>query len=938
MSKVSDALKIMSKSTVLVLDESIFMRHNISRKASLKLQFADTIEPPAKTMRTVQYDDLYKVLLVLRDVRTPVVIAHYRQALDRAAEIAWIRPILVVLEWDGRPQANDPKIKLLFGDAIAVFTNLSIHSSLSSTALQQLASSNEVINFDYALSVAFARKTSPDVRIENGKISFAQDPARRWFFSQLGLGDFVYRYNKQDYRIFINNPTDAEKLLSLIHRETITADPEVVKALMDLKTRSATTLATAPIHQASPLARMAELLRTSSPTVVEKETNKIYPVTPIHRYKTETTEVLTFHEDGSVEWARVERTHRKLHVYLPSEYSDGKSSFSEDEVNEFAAIFHLPEIPTVAEVAPARVEKATMIVDMIEGVIKDSTGKHLLKFQREDLIRMLAKGSGILGWDPGLGKTIAGLVFALGAVSMGAKPRVLIVCPQDLVHQWLREIRKFFGNEFADQFIIVHNIEEAIYLTWLSKIVPKHVPLYAITWYEVLRSTTSEEKLLRRDDGDICPACNRVVRRNKCSEGCPYNEATHLLKARDAAWYLKKFVKGGVLVIDEATYIKSSTSKRGIAARRLVTAKYRLLLTGTPIKNLLSDLPMLLQLAAKPNSDAYPFPAESEGINRFSKQFMVVERNLETGRRKLAPEPTNIAVAQRLLSAIILRRTKDQTGEEIVPLKIEVHKVPLTETQAEWYRAWCDDEVFERWFIETHNREIHPIAKILSRMSHLLFVIGHPTSPTATGHPVKLSAFRDLPQPTEWTHKNQLTIDLATEFYRDCSYAVVFAQTVGVLPIIAQELGKRGVPVHLTVENKGGKVQSLSPARRGQVISAFERQGGVLLASISAMAHGHDLAFVPRAVIHSLCFAYDQYAQAIMRVHRIVSEKPVEVHVICGSRTLDDYLFDLLRRKDEAAKTVLDGTVIERSVEITPDEWQKLWRRVQEAAETIEVK
>jgi SNF2 family DNA or RNA helicase len=104
------------------------------------------------------------------------------------------------------------------------------------------------------------------------------------------------------------------------------------------------------------------------------------------------------------------------------------------------------------------------------------------------------------------------------------------------------------------------------------------------------------------------------------------------------------------------------------------------------------------------------------------------------------------------------------------------------------------------------------------------------------------------------------------------------------------------------------------------------------------MAHGHDLAFVPRAIIHSLCFAYDQYAQAIMRVHRIVSEKPVEVHVICGSRTLDDYLFDLLRRKDEAAKTVLDGTVIERSVGITPDEWQKLWRQVQEAAETIEVK
>jgi len=105
---------------------------------------------------------------------------------------------------------------------------------------------------------------------------------------------------------------------------------------------------------------------------------------------------------------------------------------------------------------------------------------------------------------------------------------------------------------------------------------------------------------------------------------------------------------------------------------------------------------------------------------------MVVERNLLNKRRRIGPEPTNLSTIQLLLSATVLRRRKDQLGEEIAPLEIKVHEVPLTYEQALWYRAWCDDELFERWFYATHNRSIGDLAKLLSRMTHLLFVIGHP--------------------------------------------------------------------------------------------------------------------------------------------------------------------------------------------------------------------
>jgi len=214
-------------------------------------------------------------------------------------------------------------------------------------------------------------------------------------------------------------------------------------------------------------------------------------------------------------------------------------------------------------------------------------------------------------------------------------------------------------------------------------------------------------------------------------------------------------------------------------------------------------------------------------------------------------------------------------------------------------------------------------------------VISHPTSPTATGGLVPLGHLTRLPAPNDVTHKNLLVIDLAEKFARKEGYCVVFAQTVGALEIIAEFLKLRGIKVHMTLQKRDGRLQSLPPARRSTVIKRFRQEGGALLASISAMAHGHDLAFVPRAIIHSLPFAYDAYTQAISRVHRIVSPKPVEVHVVCAGNSLDMYLFELLRRKDFAVRSVLDNAELE--ITISEDEWKKVWERVQESLDDLVV-
>jgi hypothetical protein len=69
-------------------------------------------------------------------------------------------------------------------------------------------------------------------------------------------------------------------------------------------------------------------------------------------------------------------------------------------------------------------------------------------FQKRDIARLLFKGSGLLSWEQGLGKTLGGALFAETAVRHhGAQDARLFVTAKDLVPQWQRELKRFYGVE-----------------------------------------------------------------------------------------------------------------------------------------------------------------------------------------------------------------------------------------------------------------------------------------------------------------------------------------------------------------------------------------------------------------------------------------------------------------------------------------------------------
>jgi hypothetical protein len=75
-------------------------------------------------------------------------------------------------------------------------------------------------------------------------------------------------------------------------------------------------------------------------------------------------------------------------------------------------------------------------------------------------------------------------------------------------------------------------------------------------------------------------------------------------------------------------------------------------------------------------------------------------------------------------------------------------------------------------------------------------------------------------------------------------------------------------------------------------------------------------------------WAYDKFKQALDRVHRMTSTKPVNVYVVLCSGTIDRKLESLIQDKGDAAELVLDGRLIgERTEEVNLAELLKTAHR-----------
>ena len=423
--------------------------------------------------------------------------------------------------------------------------------------------------------------------------------------------------------------------------------------------------------------------------------------------------------------------------------------------------------------------------------------------------------------------------------------------------------------------------------------------------------------------------------------------------------------------IDEGVKMKGEDTLVGKGVRAM-TPKYRLILTATPVKNRLPDIFRLAWWASGGLAEAHarwPYADDSSERGKFAETFMVSERNLTkedkarqqgdrptSGRfKKLTAEVCNVHRLWKLLGPIVLRRRKQDAGEDIVPRIRRVIRCDLGTLQHQVYQ----------YHLQADYRDVHGQKAVGAQLQalrmaaadpsseHLQTVPGHNSRPcpdckgksTVENPCARCQNSGCLPLPhrsgTAFIPKMATTLTLVQEILARQEQVVVFSAFNDPLDNLGRWLDEASVR-HIKLDGR------VSQKQRGKLAAQFKRGRGpapqgasaipVMLAGVECMAEGHSFHLANNVILIAYSWAFDKFVQALNRVHRMTSTKPVNVYVVLCAGTIDRKLESLIQDKGDAAELVLDGRLIgERTEEVNLAELLKTAHREFVADKTVTI-
>lgn len=544
-------------------------------------------------------------------------------------------------------------------------------------------------------------------------------------------------------------------------------------------------------------------------------------------------------------------------------------------------------------------------------------------YQREDLARSALMPGVVFSWEQGLGKTLAAFAWPM---LKGAR-NVLIVAPGGLHAQIIREGREKFGVTVRrlpdiDTALADDDLRSRI----LTPSQPNQEPgtknqellspLFYLTSYTELGMNGADERPLEIRGDTLFLADNaQKLRRATAPDTDPLagawdgvGENRHGITCVHRP-SLSTIVQAAFdcVVCDEATRMKGDTTYLSEGVRR-TTPAYRLVLTGTPVKNRLPDLFWLAHWAAggHPEPTArWPYGDQPGDKALFGAEHLVSERNLTkealaaaSGRRRTYKKQTaeicGLHRLWKLLGPIVLRRRKADVGADLVAKRIIPMRVPMGRQQAATYR-W---HLLNPPEYTKAGDEMNPLAAIATQLSFLRQAALCPDSPGIA-----------IAGKSGFTPKNLATLQIVRECLDRAEPVVIFSPFQHYSAWLTATLTAAGVD---TVCLDG----NVTPARRGQLAAEFKAgKYPVLVAGLKSMGEGHSFDHCPNLILPGLEWAYDANAQAIERVHRLTSRKDVRIYTLIAEGTIDERLASLFNEKTDAADLALDGQLFKPEVE-----------------------
>ncbi len=777
---------------------------------------------------------------------------------------------------------------------------------------------------------AAATRQSHDLCINGSRISVRPSPFARLALNQRRVLRNIERLHGQPTTYFALNLREWRQLRSLAADEVLTLEPALLDAVA--VAIASAEQAVCPLYEVRPQQRLAFLDDLDSIKCIASdpergfEAGERYPLVTSSDIKVSHAERPHHKRNGDVEIRRYEHEAKVLSVVI-----DG-NSFSEcaTDVEYLLEHFELPDPGDLGTRFPKEVEAARAVLrDLAEANGFDFKCSETEDWQLEDLARLVLKGSGVLAWEQGGGKSLGGATLIHAQWERGAAHKGLIVCPQDLVPQWKREIKRFYGEE-----------PEHIVSPAQARAVARHLKaggtgLY-ITHYEVLSLLGRVDEALpivpiRAGAGDreeagrtaltseeFCPRCFSSSKdgwQQQSPHVCQSCRYVHKrLRVKTAGHYLAGAFADGVIVVDEGTLAKGNDSLRSKAIRGL-RARHRYLLTGTPISNYVNDVFWLLWWTLGNATLRFPFDYEG-GRAKFEADFCVIEYFRKEGRRenrKVLPQVTNVSRLWRLLSGAMVRRRKQHMGK-LPPRTTRTIAAPMGKAQLDLYKFWLKTSNFERYFAWKHPGhallEAGLVEKFAAGLGQLTKLEYATTLPEAD--PDREWSGTDSLAHSNWTPKNLKVLQIALEHVQRGEKVLIGSDLIETGRWLCDRLVEKGVRASHIVEERNGRAATMNPRRRAKAIEQFKTGSTqVLCCGIPSIRLGHSLEAASCVIANGLVFSYEMFDQFIARAWRLTSPGPVSVYVALTLGSIDPKKWELLCQKAQAADLALDGQLVD---------------------------
>ncbi len=409
--------------------------------------------------------------------------------------------------------------------------------------------------------------------------------------------------------------------------------------------------------------------------------------------------------------------------------------------------------------------------------------------------------------DMGLGKTIQAIALMLDRVQNGPS---LVVAPTSVAKNWVREIQRF-----------------------------------APSLHPVLMNEASDRKevIQKADNGDV------VI----TSYGLLSNEAETL---SDRQW--------NVIVLDEAHNIKNKETKMSKSAMTLKGA-FRLMLTGTPLQNHLSEIWTLFQFATPGLLGTYA---------SFTSKFI---NPIEKHKDSLAQKHL-----KRLLQPFILRRTKNEVLDELPPKTEITLNVELSQEEMALY------EDIRQKAVDSLNSGAGGAIQALAEITRLRQAACNP----------KL-LFSDISLESS---KASAFMKLVGELMESRHRVLVFSQFTSHLALIREKLDSAGIK-YCYLDG------AVNMTERERIVKSFQT-GTTPLFLISLKAGGTGLNLTAADYVIHLDPWWNPAIedQASDRAYRIGQQRPVTVYRLISSSTIEEKIIQLHKTKKSLSDALLDGS------------------------------